>query len=253
MKTAAHGDPPPALPLGPLPAHLLHTEVLRRLGPTDLASFAGAGRGCAAAVAATVLMQWAKLLETTAAYGYLKPLCVLSACSHAACCGNREVLEWLHNTGCPWDTSTCRMAAMGGHLEVLQWVREHGCPWDALTCASAARSGHLRMLQWAREQHCPWNSGTCYYRRSGRAPRGVAVGAGARLPVGQNDLHIRRSGRATGGAAVGAGTRRDRRGLERAPRASLRRWAKEAGGAHVAGPAPCCVKSIQYIQAAHCP
>ena len=35
-------------------------EVLARLGPRDLASLAGAGRACAAAVAATALMQRAK-------------------------------------------------------------------------------------------------------------------------------------------------------------------------------------------------
>ena len=64
MTTTAKGDPPASLPLGPLlgnlPAHLLQQEVLRRLGPTDLASLAGAGRGCAAAVVATAIMQWAK-------------------------------------------------------------------------------------------------------------------------------------------------------------------------------------------------
>jgi len=64
MTTAAQGDPPPSLLLGPLLGNLtgdlLQQEVLRRLGPTDLASLAGAGRGCAAAVAATALMQWAR-------------------------------------------------------------------------------------------------------------------------------------------------------------------------------------------------
>jgi len=165
MTTAALDDPPPSVLLAPLLEYLpdlFQQEVLRRLGPTDLASLAGAGRGCAAAVAATALMQWAKRAKRTAP-GYLLRLCVQSACSHAARCGNREVLEWLHNTGCSWDTITCVMAAIGGHLEVLQWARGHGCPWDAYTCAYAARSGHLHVLQWAREQHCPWNSITCHY------------------------------------------------------------------------------------------
>ena len=63
MTSAAQGDPPPPPLLGPvlgiLPAYLFQQEVLRRLNPTDIASLAEAGRGCAAAVAATVLMQWA--------------------------------------------------------------------------------------------------------------------------------------------------------------------------------------------------
>ena len=163
MKTAAHDDPPPSLPLGPLlgtlPAHLLQQEVLRRLGPTDLASLAGAGRGCAAAVVVTALMQWATCAKRTAPCEFFQRL--QNACSHAACGGNREVLEWLHNTGCPLDAKTCRMAARGGHLEVLQWARVHGCPWDFGTCMYAARFGHLHVLQWAREHHCPWNSRTC--------------------------------------------------------------------------------------------
>ena len=135
--------------------------MLRRLGPTDLASLAGAGRGCAAAVAATALMQWAKCEKLTPPehYGYrcLPPLCLKEACSHAARRGNREVLEWLHNTGCPWDVKTAGAAAGGGHLEVLQWMHERGCPWDSWTCAHAARLGHLRLLQWAREHGCPWS------------------------------------------------------------------------------------------------
>ena len=164
MTSTAQGDLSPALQLGPLlgslPPDLLHTEVLRWLGPRDLASLAGAGRGCAAAVAATTLMQWAKRAKMTPPEHigcHLPPLCLKEACSHAARCGNREALEWLHNTGCPWDTTTCMAAASGGNLEVLQWAREHCCPWDALTCAKAAGSGHLRVLQWARKHHCPWN------------------------------------------------------------------------------------------------
>jgi len=102
-------------------------------------------------------MQWAKHAKTTAVPVYLERLCVQSACSHAAGGGNREVLEWLHNTGCPWDAWTARAAAAGGHLEVLTFLHSHGCLWNLLTCAFAARSGHRRVLQWAREQHCPWD------------------------------------------------------------------------------------------------
>ena len=136
--------------------------MLRQLGPMDLASLAGAGRGCAAAVAATALMRWANRVKRTAAGRVfpLPPLCVQSACSHAARGGNREVLEWLHNTGCPWDGATACAAAGGGHMDVLQWAREHDCPMDTRTCAHAARFGHLRVLQWAREHHCPWTSAT---------------------------------------------------------------------------------------------
>jgi len=155
MTTAAQGDPPPEVPLGPLlgtlPADLLQAEVLRRLGPTHLASLAGAGRVCTAAVAATALMQWAKHAKGTAP-GYFQRMCVRGSCSQAAHCGNREVLEWLHDTGFPWDAATCRMAARSGHLEVPQWARENGCLW-----------GHLEVPQWARENGCLWHYYTCLY------------------------------------------------------------------------------------------
>jgi hypothetical protein len=109
MTTAAQVDPPPPLApvlgpvLGSLPDLVFQQEVLRRLDPRALASLAGAGRGCAAAVAATVLMQWAKRAKRTPAGSLfpLPPLCLKAACSYAAHGGNREVLEWLHNTGCP--------------------------------------------------------------------------------------------------------------------------------------------------------
>jgi len=162
--TTAQGDPPPSPLFGPvlgtLPDLVFQQEVLRRLGPTDLASLAGAGRGCAAAVAATAFMQWAKRAKRTApghlARFQLPLLCLKEACSHAARVGNREVLEWLHDTGCPFSAETCMFAAQGGHLAGLQWAREQGCPWDATTCAAAALAGHLRVLQWAREHHCLW-------------------------------------------------------------------------------------------------
>jgi len=169
MTTAAQGNPSPSLSLGPLlgnlPSDLLQQEVLRRLGPTDLSSLAEAGRGCAAVVAATALMQWAKRAKGTPSmrigYHLYTTMCLTVACSYAARGGSREVLEWLHNTGCPLDTNTCALAARYGHLATLQWAREQGCPWDVWTCAYAARSGHLHVLQWAREYHCPWDRDTC--------------------------------------------------------------------------------------------
>jgi hypothetical protein len=106
MTTAAQVDPhpPPAPVLGPVLGSLpdlVFQELLRRLGPTDLASLAGAGRGCAAAVASTALMQCAKHAKMRAFFACFYPLCMQDVRSHAACGGNLEVLEWLHDTGCP--------------------------------------------------------------------------------------------------------------------------------------------------------
>ena len=95
MTTAALGDPPTSPRLGPflgsLPRDLFQTEVMRRLGPRALAFFARASHGCAATVAATALMQWAKREKNTRPWhlGYHLPtLCLKGACSHAARGGN---------------------------------------------------------------------------------------------------------------------------------------------------------------------
>ena len=94
MTITAQGDPPPTLPLGPLlgnlPAHLLQAEVLRRLGPADLASLAGAGRGCAAAVAATALMQWANRAKTTSRAPRVQPATAVFEGGLCICCSRRE-------------------------------------------------------------------------------------------------------------------------------------------------------------------
>jgi hypothetical protein len=137
-------------------------EVLRRLGPRDLASLAGAGRGCAAAVAATALMQWAKEENADSPSPWLPQLCWEVACSRAAERGYLEVVKWPHSTGCPCDTSSCSGAARQGHLEVLRWLREHDCPWNTMTCTAAASGGHLTVLRWARENHCPWDASTSH-------------------------------------------------------------------------------------------
>ena len=112
-------------------------EVLRQLGPRDLASLAGAGRGYAAVVAATALMTWAKYEKNLpprrySILGHRTPrLCLRGACSLAARGGHLEVLKWLHSTGCPLDYATCYAAAEGGHLAVLQWLHSQGCPWGS--------------------------------------------------------------------------------------------------------------------------
>ena len=48
---------------------------------------------------------------------------------------------------------------------------------------------------------------------------------------------------------MGAGERRDLRGVEREPRAYLRRWAQEAGGADVAGSDQWFVNTLKCIHA----
>jgi hypothetical protein len=69
--------------------------------------------------------------------------------------GNVELLQFLHENGCPWGESTCYVAAKNGHLECLRYAHENECPWDEDTCLIAALNGHLECLKYAHESGCP--------------------------------------------------------------------------------------------------
>jgi hypothetical protein len=111
-----------------------------------------------------------------------------NCCHSAAREGHLEVLEWIMNNGCFWDSSiccstakeghleilkwarknnyaldvrTCYHAAKGGHLEIIKWARGKNCPWDERVCSEAASGGYLEILKWARESGCPWNGKVC--------------------------------------------------------------------------------------------
>ena len=37
----------------------------------------------------------------------------------------------------------CEQMALNGNLELLKYLHENGCPWDSWTCYEAAKNGHL--------------------------------------------------------------------------------------------------------------
>lgn len=85
-------------------------------------------------------------------HGYRNDECV---CAIAAYQGDLELLKWLRERDCPWDSKTCESAVRGGHLEILQWIRENGCPWDYVTYMIARKNGNREILKWLHENHCP--------------------------------------------------------------------------------------------------
>ena len=54
----------------------------------------------------------------------------------------------------------CARMARNGNIELLQHLHENGCPWNEKTCSNAAGSGHLECLKYAHENGCP---GSAYY------------------------------------------------------------------------------------------
>ena len=82
-------------------------------------------------------------------------------CEQMAENGNLELLQHLHENGCPWNEMTCAYAAENGHLECLKYAHENGCPWNKWTCTNAAHKGHLECFKYAHENKCPWGPSTC--------------------------------------------------------------------------------------------
>ena len=88
-----------------------------------------------------------------------------AAVEQAAKGGHLEVVQWLRQNGCPWNSTTCYLAAKGGHLDVFKWLRDQDppCPWNEGTCTDAAWGGHRNVLEWLRDQDppCPLDIGEC--------------------------------------------------------------------------------------------
>jgi hypothetical protein len=52
-------------------------------------------------------------------------------CAEAARCGKLDVLKWLRERGCPWNSRTTLYARVKGFKEIFEWAKSHGCPYDA--------------------------------------------------------------------------------------------------------------------------
>jgi hypothetical protein len=88
-------------------------------------------------------------------------------CTNTASEGYLEVLIYLRENNCDWDSWTLAYAALGGHMNIIKLLRgndcKYRCDWSEWTCASAARNGHLEILKWSRANGCLWNEWTCAY------------------------------------------------------------------------------------------
>lgn len=134
---------------------VLHTHVLTRLNPTDLAMFARCNRAYRAAAVDSELPRAGTSAEVPLdVKRFLRSL---------------EKIEWAKNNGLPWTAKTCaRMVllcpsattALGWptSLAMLQWARERNIPWDATTFNNAALCGSQELLEWLWNEQCPWDN-----------------------------------------------------------------------------------------------
>jgi len=67
------------------------------------------------------------------------------------------MVKYCVENDCPMHAGAdaCSNAASNGHLDVLKYLHEHGCPWDSLTCYHAHENDHIEFLNYAIEQKCP--------------------------------------------------------------------------------------------------
>ena len=82
---------------------------------------------------------------------------------YTACVSSPERMEWVlrfpklqRPEWLGWGKSeTCAYAALGGHLEMVKFLHEKGCPWDSRATEYAADGGHLDVLKYLHEKGCP--------------------------------------------------------------------------------------------------
>jgi hypothetical protein len=77
--------------------------------------------------------------------------------------GKLELLQWLHECGCPWvEIDVCRRAALHGHVDMLLWLQEVTAPWSTQLkremLFSAGWSNQLAAAQWLRQRGADWPS-----------------------------------------------------------------------------------------------
>jgi len=65
--------------------------------------------------------------------------------------GNLNIVKYLHEYGCPWDSSV-----YSGNLEIMEYAYEEGCPFTEYVCDFVAQRGDMKALEFLREHGCPW-------------------------------------------------------------------------------------------------
>jgi len=71
--------------------------------------------------------------------------------------GYIECLQYVHQTGAPWNMFAARAAAKYGHLDCLDYLLQTGCPVGVTVATCAAEAGHTECLRYLRNHGCPWD------------------------------------------------------------------------------------------------
>jgi hypothetical protein len=67
--------------------------------------------------------------------------------------GNVAMCELLSANQCPCDEESCVIAAKCDKADMLRWLREHGCPWDTTQVANmAACRNRVAVLEYLQQE-----------------------------------------------------------------------------------------------------
>ncbi len=82
----------------------------------------------------------------------------VAAASQSAMSNAMDILEWLHEHGCPFGEDVSWTASYNRNLPMLQWLHLHGCPLHPECPSNATDSSGLPMLVWLHQQGCALTS-----------------------------------------------------------------------------------------------
>jgi hypothetical protein len=97
-------------------------------------------------------------------------------CCEAAFQGRLDVLRLLHAEGHEWHEDTHIFAFQGGHLDVVQWLGQHGCAYDTATVTRLAayfgHGAHSRLVGAAARWpvRCRCHASSCKGRAAAHVP-----------------------------------------------------------------------------------
>ncbi|KXZ55063.1 hypothetical protein GPECTOR_3g220 [Gonium pectorale] len=156
----------PAAKHGHLDAlRLLHAHGVRVGTPSALVSAARSGH--------LTVVVW--MVEALGCQPLLPSHRLLRA---AAASGSRELMLWLRERGCAWDTAAFADAVeSGNNEEALEWLVEAGCPMptNGHPYLTAVEKGDYSTLRCLRRLGCPWGPSCAVFTS--------AVAHGAPLPL----------------------------------------------------------------------
>lgn len=77
-------------------------------------------------------------------------------CARAAARGDLEMLKWLRDYGCQWDSYTCMNSATKNSVNIVKWAILNGCPYDDVEIITSwVNARDVETVEWLLERGCP--------------------------------------------------------------------------------------------------